>query len=161
MRSIYIYWLEWLRVGIPDFQNVWCLNITSNFLIPLIPIFLQLSANPASYTGIETLTSSWLLNNIWVEEELNFKSFAEEIQKETRKDIKQEDIQPGSEYLRFQWDILRVLGVYTMKLNQTLNTAFDTAKFIVLCKKGKKMCALHRVFPTLSIIVLISFSFIR
>lgn len=51
---------------------------------------------------------------------------------ETRKDIKQEDIQPGSEYLRFQWDILRVLSVYTMKLNQTLNTAFETAKFIVL-----------------------------
>lgn len=74
MRSIYIDWLEWLRVGIPDFQNVWCLNITSNFLIPLIPIFLQLSANPASYTGIETLTSSWLLNDIWVEEELNLNS---------------------------------------------------------------------------------------
>ena len=34
---------------------------------------------------------------------------------ETRKDIKQEDIQPGSEYLRFQRDILRVLNVYTMK----------------------------------------------
>ena len=40
----------------------------------MIPIFLQLSANRASYTGIETLTSSWLLNNIWVEEELNLNS---------------------------------------------------------------------------------------
>lgn len=138
MRSIYIYWLEWLRVGIPDFQNVWCLNITSNFLIPLIPIFLQLSANPASYTGIETLTSSWHAKWYlsWRRAKLEFKSFAEEIQKETRKDIKQEDIQPGSEYLRFQWDILKVLSVYTMKLNQTWNTAFDTAKFIVLSKNG-------------------------
>ena len=95
----------------------------------------------------------------WRRTKLEFKSFAEEIQKETRKDIKQEDIQPGSEYLRFQRDILRVLNVYTMKLNQTLNTAFETAKFIVLSKKGKKMCALHRVFPTLSIIVLISCRF--
>lgn len=49
-----------------------CLNIISNFLIAFIPIFLQLlSANTASYTGIETLTSSWLPNNVWVEEELN------------------------------------------------------------------------------------------
>ena len=72
--QIYICWLEWLRVVIPDFQNVWCLNITINFLIAMIPIFLQLSANRASYTGIETLTSCWLLNNIWVEEELNLNS---------------------------------------------------------------------------------------
>ena len=153
-------WLELLLVGIPDFQNVWCLNIISNFLIALIPIFLQLSsANPASYTGIETLTSSWLPNNVWVEEELNsnLNLLQRKFRRKQGKILNRKIYSQEVSILGFRGTLfysLKGSQCLYCKAEQTLNTAFDTVKLIVLSKKGKKMWALHRVFPTFSIVVL-------
>ena len=114
------------------------LKIYSNFLIALITIFLHLSsANPASYTGIETLTSSWLLNNIWVEEGLNsnLNLLQRKFRRKQGKILNRKIYSQEVSNLDFNGTLFYSLkGSQCLyhKAEQTLNTAFDTAKFIVL-----------------------------